>query len=166
MRWMDMRAWTRYVLPLAFLSSAVSAQDLSALRACAAETDPERRLACYDREVARLPVEAQPAEPSAASAASAAQRDPEDEFGRRGMLDRKSRDSKLERLSVKVTELSRKPRGEIIVTLENGQIWQQRDASVNLNVRVGDTVTIREGALGGYWLSNTARQSAQVTRLK
>ena len=151
------------VLATTLLIAAASAQDLSALRACAAETDPERRLACYDREVARASVDAKSADTSAASA-STAESPPEEEFGRRGMLDRKAR--KLERLTVKVTELSRKPRGEIIVTLENGQIWTQRDASVNLNVRVGDTVTIREGSMGGYWLSNAARQSAQVTRLK
>ncbi|HEV2272444.1 MAG TPA: hypothetical protein VGR92_23565 [Steroidobacteraceae bacterium] len=56
------------VLPLCGVPAGVWAQNVPAgLRACTAETDSARRLACYDREMARL---AQPPAPPAPSAAA------------------------------------------------------------------------------------------------
>ena len=63
-------------------ASFVSAQPLpDTLRACAAEPDSARRLACYDKEVGRLaqPPTARNTSPSTAS--SAAEISPAEEFG-------------------------------------------------------------------------------------
>src|SRR5487761_59209 len=50
------------VLPLCSISAAAFAQGApAALRACAAELDSAKRLACYDREMARLPAAQQQA---------------------------------------------------------------------------------------------------------
>jgi hypothetical protein len=43
--------------------------------------------------------------------------------------------------------------GEVILHLDNGQVWQQVQAAVgDLTLRAGDTVKI-DKQLGSYWLS-------------
>lgn len=65
--WSRRMTWSlACVLPLCGMPAAAFAQGASAaLRACAAETDSAKRLACYDREMARLPATpAQAAQPA------------------------------------------------------------------------------------------------------
>jgi hypothetical protein len=57
--------WTIAVAALALPTFACAESVPASVRACIAETDPGRRLACYDREMARFP---EPAAPVAANA--------------------------------------------------------------------------------------------------
>lgn len=64
------------MLPLCGIPAAAFSQGASAaLRACAAETDSAKRLACYDREMARLPATPAQAERPAPPAAVPAKPD-------------------------------------------------------------------------------------------
>jgi hypothetical protein len=142
----------------------------AAVRACASETDAAARLACFDREVARAT-----ASDSGAAAvpvpAAAPQLSPEERFGIRGELAReveartKVGNPDLERLTSKVTAMSRSPNGEMTVTIENGQVWAEREPGA-LRVRVGETVTIRTAALGSFLLTGTNGRAARVYRLR
>ena len=171
---------------LCVFTPLASAQVLPAsVLACVQETDSARRLACYDREVLRLaPAAAKrmPAEPpSSASLESAAPNtppaadispvlsdSPEHQFGMTGQLQRKegTQPPQVDKLSVRIAALSYKPRGEAIVTLENSQVWEEADAESHLPLHVGDTVTIRRGVLGAFYMSSDKVLGLRVKRVR
>jgi hypothetical protein len=171
------------------------------LRACMAEQDDARRLACFDRESARLtqsaaPVRAQPAAAAPASvvattapaaaapaaavattaapaAAAAGAQSAEDKFGYRGNLARaevdqqQAAEQQFETLTATVTALSTQPRGELVLTLDNGQVWAQKAADKPLQLKIGDQVSIRRASLGSFLLSPTnGKGSMRVFRTK
>jgi hypothetical protein len=146
-------------LGAALLACAVEAAPLpDSIVACQKETDDARRLACYDEEVRR-------------HAGT-----PEDRFGlRRNQsppaapgeqpVEHPDKDE-IENISATVTAISRRPHGERVLTLDNGQVWAQTQAGAYLRVRVGDTVTIRSAALGSYLLSVQHGGSTRVERIR
>jgi|688.fasta_scaffold209207_2 hypothetical protein len=119
---------------------------------CRSEADDVRRLACFDREIAR-------------SGPSAEQR-----FGYRGEVARESLDREkaaapaLERLQAKVQSISTTPSGDWVVTLDNGQTWAQVPTGMRYSLRVGDAVTITPGALGSFLLRKDDGGSAVRVR--
>ena len=165
-------ALSLYALPVRCLAQTVPAS----LRACTAVSDPSRRLACYDREMARLspsparrPVEPAPpapdhaaspvptarspatANPPPAAPAVATQEAPAPTTASR--LKRIFASSGSWHLTARVARLDRSPDATVL-HLDNGQVWQQVGrASGDLSLRTGDSVTI-EKHLGSYWLSS------------
>jgi hypothetical protein len=160
------------------------------------ETDAARRLACFDRESALLagesaPVARQvdpaPARPAAtapapaapvvsaggSAAAAATTQSPQDKFGYRGNMARADHDKKKaeeqqsDQLAAKITELATLPRGELLLTLDNGQMWQQKTADRALRVKVGDQVTIKRATLGSFLLTAEGHSGAmRVSRVR
>jgi hypothetical protein len=55
--------------------------------------------------------------------------------------------------------------GEFVVTLDNGQVWEQIEPMASAVVRVGDTVTVRKAVLGSYTLVTVARVATKVRRV-
>ncbi len=152
---------------------AVSAHDAAegltaALQACAAESDAAGRLACFDREVALLPKPAPVEQPEPAAAATSPVLSAEERFGlTESAARRKEKFEKapqLESLEALVTKISRRPRGELVMTLDNGQIWVQRQAAT-FDVRVGDAVTIKAGVLGSFTMSTASGRFTRVARM-
>jgi hypothetical protein len=186
------------VAGLCVCASAQAAEALPpSLRTCMSESDPTQRLACFDRESARLTQESAPvarradpptsappaaapaaasAAPAAAAASSVAAPTPsaEDKFGYRGSiaradLDKKSAEERqeYEQLTAKVSELGTMPHGELLLTLDNGQVWQQKAGDRAMRIKVGEAVTIRRASLGSFLLtSQTSNGSMRVTRVK
>lgn len=155
-------------LAISLAEAAASTSD--ALFACANETDDARRLRCFDAAVADLrreraaSVAATPgAPPPAALPPTPASR--EDKFGARGDLDREQREE-LTEITGKVTQVGAKPHGELVITLENGQVWAERSASSKAKVKVGDTVKIKSGALGSFTLIAPNGRSSKVARVR
>lgn len=174
----------------------VAAETLpSGMRACMSESDAGKRLACFDRESARLskesapaarqaatPVPPVPTPPAAASAAAstaataAAEKSPIDKFGYRGNMaradvDRREEEERraAEELKATITELSTMAHGELVLTLDNGQMWQQKTSDRALRLNVGDQVTIKRGSLASFLLTSEAKGakgSMRVTRVK
>jgi hypothetical protein len=148
---------------------AGAASPTAPFMACAAEKDDARRLACFDAAVSQA--KSQPAPPAEASAVAAAPAlTKEEKFGLRGELkEEKAKKApeliELESVTGKVTKLAAKPHGELIVTLDNGQVWYEIQANTGLRVKVGDQVTIKAGALGSYLLVANGR-SSKVTRVR
>jgi len=70
------------------------------------------------------------------------------------------------RIVATVTELRERPYGELIILLDNGQIWEQKHRDNRFRLRVGDEVTISKGLVSGYRLSGRGNNSIQVERLK
>lgn len=172
----------KYVPALSILVLAVAARVCLAaepeligrLEACASERDDAQRLVCYDREVAQLVPAArkQAALPAPNDAPVNTAIPAEDSFGvygsevarKRGAEDSKT-GTELKRLTATVTAISQRPRGELIVTLDNGQVWLQKKPQSYFPIRIGDEVTITSGALGSFHLAASGR-STQVTRMQ
>lgn len=193
-----LQLFTWLVAGLGACASAGAAEALPpSVRACMSESDATQRLACFDRESARLtqesaPVARQAAPPpppapaaaataapaaaatAAATTAAAAAQSPEDRFGYRGTIARAEVDKKeaeerqqFEQLTAKVSELGTLAHGELLLTLDNGQVWQQKSGERAMRIKVGDDVTIRRASLGSFLLtSGVAKGSMRVTRVK
>jgi hypothetical protein len=165
------------------------------LHACAAEADAARRLSCYDRLAAshdtavgsRTPavtaagtataatttapaaaaaVASAPAVASASTAAEAPAKSSEADFGvREGPLAAKEAPSAPHRITATVAHITVRPHGELVMTLDNGQVWAQIEPLAYFPLKIGDTVEIRAGALGSYQLL-AARRATKVTRIQ
>jgi hypothetical protein len=156
----------------------VGAQTLQEqVRTCSAETDAARRLSCYDRAAAALD-KAAPAARTAASTATAGKAPPSTpastpansdaaEFGvSEGPLAAKKQATALKEITAVVTSVAFQPRGELIMTLDNGQVWQQNQAVAYFPLKVGDTVKISAASIGSYQLLTPAKRTTKVTRVR
>jgi hypothetical protein len=154
------------LLTSAFLLAAVTPPALAAeddlaqrIAACTREQDDARRLACFDRA-------------AAPKAAAAPKVDATETFGVHGSeLARSRNDDKPEaagppkRISAKVTAIETRARGELVVTLDNGQVWAQKETGTYFPLKVGDAVAILAGTLGSFRLIAGNRATA-VTRVQ
>jgi hypothetical protein len=142
-----------------------------AVRACAAETDVLRRLACYDRAAAQLVGEHTP---GAAPASSTADRDgprtvsPEARFGvRNGPLDERKYATAPKEITATVILIEmRRLSGALVVSLDNDQVWVENQPSEYFPLKVGDTVRIRSAALGAYMMFAPSKRATRVTRIR
>ena len=147
------------LLMAATMRPALASEDLSRrVAACTREQDDARRLACFDRA----------AEPVADSKKV----DTTHDFGVQGSElarnrddDDTNQDSTPKRISATVTGIEKRARGELVVTLDNGQVWAQKEAGPYYPVKVGDAVSIVAGTLGSHKLVVASRATA-VTRVR
>lgn len=107
----------------------------------------------------------------AASAAAPAATSPQDDFGlteaaKRAREPEETRGKLLDSISGTVAKVARQPAGELILTLENGQVWTQLEVDPRARVAVGDTVTIRKAALGSHLLVTANRYATRVRRVR
>ena len=146
---------------------------------CAKIADDPARLSCYDaifRTTAGAPVTPAAAATATAAATAAAPPparpiDPEAEFGLTPTQQRKLQPENApplppEALTAKVAAVGRKPYGELVVTLDNKQVWVQIDVDNKARVNPGDTVTIKRGTLGSYLLVSPNGVATRVRRSK
>jgi hypothetical protein len=149
---------------------------LDAVRRCAQVADSLQRLVCFDRAIApaaTAPVAAAPAAaPAAATPLPANQATPPapalgDESVRRKV--RARAESAPTRLTAAVSAMKELRPGVFRLTLDNGQVWEQAEAESLFSVKVGDSVQIDKGKLGGYQMarvSNGRSGWVRVIRLK
>jgi hypothetical protein len=160
--------WTLVAALLAttWLQPAHAATDDLSKRiaACTQERDDARRLACFDRAA----VPQTPAQNAGPETAAAPQT-----FGVKGSELARSQDDDADpqqnappkRLTAKITGLDQRPRGELVFTLDNGQVWAQKEKGSYLPIKVGDSVTILSGTLGSFHLV-VANRATAVTRVR
>ena len=148
------------------------------LLACMDEFDVLRRLSCYDQQMARLTSTEKAISPAATVYATTkdtsevAAPAPEEQFGMNAKLARQQAQPKTggkpqrAELTATILKISKRPYGQLIVSLDNDQVWVEKIPSRSLRIDVGDTVTIRQGRLGGYRLFGRGNQSTEVTRIR
>jgi hypothetical protein len=125
-----------------------------ALQACAQERDDSKRLACYDREMA------QPATT------------PDKSFGLSAHQERKLEPPEVrdklrpQLLSSTVAAVSARGDGRQVIRLANGETWVQGEAWEVFPLGVGDTITIKPGMLGAFYLYAPSGSATRVTRLR
>ena len=165
------------------LVSQAAMADIDALGerilACSGEADDSRRLACYDREAGTLSAPDETVSAAAGAAqpgvadtenASDAAGASADDFGMNRDLARSKgvleAEDKVREISATVVEVAKPGRRELVVTLDNGQIWIEKSATMGFRVRVGDTVIIRQGSFSGAYRMHNRGRSSQVRRVK
>jgi hypothetical protein len=147
-------------------------EDLAAARACVQLTGTAARLACYDAAFAAQPGPPANPAPSAASAPTAASTStasPAASFGDNGQLQQqlKAKAKLPKELQFKVQTAVPIGQGLYRLTLENGQIWETRQADWALEFKSGDTVTISRMVFDTYQISLAGRGlSVGVRRIK
>jgi hypothetical protein len=65
-----------------------------------------------------------------------------------------------------VERVAEQPRGEHVVYLENGQVWQENVRSSYFPVETGDTITIEKRRFGGYRLITESGRAYEMKRLR
>jgi hypothetical protein len=153
------------LLSMVFVLGAGPTASAATPQACAAIAADPARLACYDEIFRREPGAAS----SAAAAATAS--NPEADFGltesaKRARDPEKAQEEVPQSITSKVTAVSRRATGELVVTLENGQVWTQVSVDQRARVAAGDTVTVKKGALGSHLLVTAGRYATNVRRVR
>ena len=123
---------------------------------CAGESDVMLRLSCYDRKVAEFRNKLV-STPAAIAAAPVRAKNSIDNFGF---------DAPMDEMTSNVSRIRERPYGELIIYLENGQIWEQKHRDSRFRLKSGESVTISKSAVAGYRLSGNSNNSIQVERLK
>jgi len=146
---------------------AAAAATTAGFLACAAEKDDARRLACFDAAVGQ----AQATQGNTIPAVAAVPLSQEEKFGLRGELKQEKAQKapelqELDQLQAQVTSVSAKPHGELVVTLENGQVWTEIQTNSGARVKVGDRVAIKAGTFGSFLLVPPNGRSTKVTRVR
>lgn len=94
---------------------------------------------------------------SAAVAAPAPTQSATEQFGFHGgqpqpVVAKPAPEAGVDSIDSVINQVTRRPTGELIVALENGQVWMQLEADSTVRLKPGDAVTIRKAALGSYKL--------------
>lgn len=139
--------------------------------ACIELQEDAARLACYDEAVGRLR-EAQSAGQVVAVDRAQAEAIERDSFGfplpsLSRLMPRLGRDGEHEALAdlqVQVERVADSFSGRHSFIMSNGQVWTQTDPQRTGNVRPGDTVTIRRGAMGSFMLVSSRGGAAHRVR--
>jgi hypothetical protein len=166
-------------MTIALLSAVATAQQSDPYHACAAEKDSTARLACFDGvDSARHPTSSAPSNAPAVSNAPAAAPPPgrpaDPDIGldaRQARLERAQRGepepAPAQSAVIVATVVTVIPRTPLISAFElsNGQIWEQAE-SMRFSAEPQQTVTIRPGLLGAFFLKNAAGDSVRVHRVK
>jgi hypothetical protein len=135
--------------------TALSAESLPAgMRACATHKDRDERLACFDAEVARLTSPAAQVQSFGVDNSELARKQAAQQ------------PAVSEEITARVASVTARPHGELIVTLDNGQVWSQMHANPQFTLQAGDSVKVKTGALSSYVLVSPSGRATKVTRTK
>ncbi len=160
----------------ALLATAVV---VTAASAASVATDPSRcatidgdaaRLACFDAAFPRGGPQSPPAANSNPPAAAAAP-PPEAVFGvndtvRRARGERPAAEAAPPSIESTLARLDTLESGRFRVTLANGQVWEQVEPSLRFQPRTGETITVRQAALGSYLMRATRGAAVRARRLR
>jgi hypothetical protein len=170
---MSMRIWSVSLFcMMAGRAASAWPEDLAAARACVQLAGAAARLACYDAAFAAQPVppaNPAPSAPPASSTSSAPPASAAASFGDNGQLQQqlKAKAKLPKELQFKVQTAAPIGRGLYRLTLENGQIWETRQADWALEFKSSDTVTISRMVFDTYQISLAGQgRSVGVKRIK
>jgi hypothetical protein len=158
------------MLPILLLmfSPLISAAEfnIQTVKSCSQIKNDLKRLVCFDKAVAGEEVtQKQSIVPAEIADNKAVTPTPpalssEDNFG----LEYKQIAESGSAITSKVTKVSTKPRGELIINLENGHVWHQISTQ-RFKVKKGETVTISRGVFNSFILQVAGRnQGIKVKR--
>ena len=106
---------------------------------------------------------------AAASGATAASISQEELFGQsigevQRTVEEATGSESIDSLGAQITRLQQSGYDKVLITLTNGQVWQQVDTS-SLRLKVGDDVVIERASLGSFMLKKTgSKRTMRVSR--
>ncbi|MGI9246130.1 MAG: hypothetical protein ACR2I8_05430 [Steroidobacteraceae bacterium] len=175
MRTKKLKTNSHATVALMFLPLATPLVALGGPHPCSQLADDCQRLACYDAAFGRggtatdtSPLAATSTSiGSAAAAAQVVAKSPEENFGLSDSA-RRARDGEEgpQQIEAVIAAIALRPTGESVITLQDGQVWEQLGTDVTGRLRAGDAVTIRKAALGSFLLVGPDRNSLRVRRLR
>jgi hypothetical protein len=68
-----------------------------------------------------------------------------------GQENKQRTENLIEQIQATIIEIKKAPRGELIITLDNGQVWRQTD-NTRLKLRKDQVVIIKRGAFGSFFI--------------
>lgn len=156
------------------LPPAAAEEPPAGLDACRSIDDDGARLACYDRLAGRAasdaaagvpqalpPLRTRPAAPPpAADAAPPASTRPA------APPPAEREEDQQQNFRATVVEVQQKPRGERVITLDNGETWEEIEPSRYFPVEPGDKVEVRTGFFGSHRMVTPAGGSSRVRRAR
>ena len=147
-------------------SAAVRAQDSTdPMEVCYRMADADRRHACFDQEMQRRHAAAADAShPAAVRPADTVGLD-----GRQLILKRKQEGIQPEvvkPIAAAIAKLRPRPDHQYDFELDNGQVWESTDSEGELFLGPHESVLIRPGVLGAFFLKTADGHSIRVHRLR
>ncbi len=133
-----------------FTSLAYAQTTEERLYGCAGFADKAQRLTCFDDLARDVMSNAKPDKISSQS------------FG----LEHK--DTGKDLIGVQqaiVKELKKNAYGAMVLTLDNGQVWEQKDTKT-MSIHDGDAVLIERGAMSAFYLTAQGNKRMRVARVK
>jgi hypothetical protein len=156
-------------------TTALAQAPPDAMEACSQVSDAAARLACFDREIQRrhAPTAGTRSPANAATAPAApAVRKPDDTVG----LDGKQLSIRRKEEGIApaaptlivagLAQLQPRPGHQYYFELDNGQVWESVDNQGQLLLGAHETVAIRSGLLGAFFLKTQGGTSIRVHRLR
>ncbi len=131
------------------------------LEVCYRIADASARVACFDHEMQRRH-----------AAAATYQKRAEDNVGLEGKgLHEKLKEEGIAVEPVKpivatITRLLPRSDNEYAFELDNGQTWEQSETKPGLYVKPHDSVTIKPGVLGAFYMTTSRSQRFRVHRIR
>jgi hypothetical protein len=186
MKILGQRLWPAALAGLLCTAAYPASEPLTPLLACRTVADPAARLACFDRESARLlpataatattpaPAPSAPAPAATATAAAPAAipaSNAKQNFGlsegavAKKEVDAGARPKELSSIDAHIVAVSVAGAGLTTFTLDNGQVWRQLSAEGDLLAKPGDPVTVSRGVFRSYWLQTKSGRGCKVTRI-
>lgn len=153
---------------LALPAKADEAASLKAFLQCRQISDNNARLACYDAA-------GQAAAPAATAPTAAKPKSPEEEkraveesFGHEALpVAQKEAAKKAQEYRAKVAVFSSDAYGNLILVLDNGQVWRQTDGLETQLLTGEQWVTIHRAAMGSYLITiESVHRSYRFKRIK
>lgn len=150
------------------VSATATSETLNAesVFACRQVVDDTKRLACYDEKIVAL----QPSIATQPAAVPDVVQTKEDTFGKSDVklnqkaLKRKDK-AELKRMTVSVTKVNRNVSGQLVIYLENGQIWRQND-SIKIRKESASTASIKKAAMGSFRMKLDNSRTFRAKRIK
>jgi hypothetical protein len=69
-------------------------------------------------------------------------------------------------LTARVKRVSERAHGEYLIELDNGQVWVETLRTGGIAPNTGDTVTIKSGSLGSFYLKGESGLALRVKRIQ
>jgi hypothetical protein len=142
---------------------------------CRTITEPQARLACYDRQVAAVHTAEERRDIRIVDREAVRE-------ARRGLFgfslgnirlfggrdgdeaQERAESEEVTQIESTITQMTRDGAGRFVFALANGQRWYQAEASGGRSPRVGQAIVIRRGTLGSYLANIDGRPAIRVMR--
>jgi FtsZ-interacting cell division protein YlmF len=83
-----------------------------------------------------------------------------------GQEDKQRAKNSIKQIQATIISIKKAPHGELIITLDNGQVWRQTD-SIRIKLRKGDSVNIERRAMGSFFIGTAnANKTMRAKRVK